>query len=378
MGDSLALKKAKQDQADALRDVLRQIERAGTPRRALLLHVDRLPAGMDRPHHQRLARAAISSMANADRVQFFELSRGRQAIIWRGRGSAELEPILSAIELLLADLPPEHAIPVGQLISVYDLPAQGAWLLDELVERPHANAPHGHEPVRKLNAPLLGRLEQSLAQADLTRFIRWRPVVKLQARQLQTAWEMRYVCASDLAASLCPEHRIKAEPWLFRRLTRSFDRRMLAMLTNAQELRGAGPFSLHLNVATILSAEFLRFDAALPASLRGEIVLNLTAPDVLADAASFTFARNFARSRGYRLLLRDATTALLAVFDVAAAEFDLIDVPLTSALAADPDQLRLMLPPSIGMVLSRVDLGSELEWARAQGFVYCRGRAALV
>ena len=152
---------------------------------------------------------------------------------------------------------------------------------------------------------------------------------------------------------------------------------MLSFLADPQDLRTAGPFALHMNVGTILSAEFLRFDAAIPAQLRGQVVLNLTAPDILADPASFTFARNFARSRGYRLLLRGATPALLSLFDIGAAEFDYIDVPLSPAVMADPDQLRLMLPPGLGVVLSGVDSGMDLEWARSKGFEMARGRAAV-
>jgi len=376
MNETLTAKRGKAEQADALRDVVRQIERAGTARRALLLHIDRLPPGLDKPHHQRLARAAVAGMGNADRVQFFELSRGRLAIIWRTKGNAELDHTMAALELLIADLPPGQAIPIGQLVSLFDLPEQAAWLLDELVERPGAAA-GGVEPTRNLDPALVARLEAALAQADLTRFIRWRPVVRLDRRQIETAWEMRFVAARDIAASLCPDRRIKGEPWLFRRLTRSFDRRMLSFLADPQDLRTAGPFALHMNVGTILSAEFLRFDAAIPAQLRGQVVLNLTAPDILADPASFTFARNFARSRGYRLLLRGATPALLSLFDIGAAEFDYIDVPLSPAVMADPDQLRLMLPPGLGVVLSGVDSGMDLEWARAKGFEMARGRAAV-
>ena len=374
MTESLAAKRpAPASQVDGLREVLRQIERSGTARRALLLHIDRLPPGLAKPQHQRLARAALSGMANADRAQFFELSRGRLAIVWRARPGPELDDTMAALELLIADLPPEQAIPLGQLISVFDLPEQAAWLADELVERPAAPVA-GAEPGRILDAPMVARLEQSLAQADLARFIRWRAVVRLDRRAGEMAWEMRYVSARDIAAGLCPDRAIKGEPWLFRRLTRSFDRRMLSFLADPQDLRSKGPFALHMNVGTILSAEFLRFDAALPASLRGEVVLNLSAPDIVADAASFTFARKFARSRGYRLLLRGAGPALLGLIDVAAASFDYVDVPLSPAVMADPDMLRLMLPAGMGVVLSGVDSSLDLEWARAQGFAMARGR----
>jgi hypothetical protein len=356
-----------------LRDLLLRTELAGTQRRALLLHTDRLPHALSRPQHQRLARAAITALTQADRAQPFELSRGRIAIIWRDRGGRELETTMAAIGHLLADLPESQAMPLGQLASVYDLPEQADWLLDELGEESgHAHA-NGATPTRPLDVAVLARLEQALAQADMSRFIRWRPVLLLAGAAPVTAWEERYVAAHDIAATLCPDRRIKAEPWLFRRLTRSFDRRMLASMSTTQDLRDSGPFALNLNVGTMLGPEFLRFDAALPAALRGEVTLNLTAPDILSDPSGFVFARNFVSTRGYRLLLRHGSAALLALFDVGAAELDYVEIPYTRTLAADPDSPRLLLPANVQIVLTGVTSPQTMDWARSHGFPLVRG-----
>lgn len=361
------------DQAEALRDLLRRAELAGANRRALLLHTDRLPAAPGKAHHQRLARAALASLSHADRSQQFELSRGRLAIVWRSRGGAELDIIMAALDHLVADLPAEQAIAPGQLVSLFDLPEQAPWLLDELVERPSA-AVQELEPTRVPDTNLLSKLEHTLSQADLSRFMRWRPILNLAGPTTVCAWEERYVAARDIAASLCPEFRIKADAWLFLRLTRSFDRRMLSLNTGPQALGGTGPFALHLNVASILSPEFLRFDAALPGALRGAITLNLLAADILADPASFTFARNFARSRGYKLLLRAGTQPLLTLLDLAAAEFDYVQVPFNRDLEANPDALRLTLPASTAAVLTGLESEAGRAWAKRNGFTLARGK----
>ncbi|HTZ70819.1 MAG TPA: hypothetical protein VMB71_09240 [Acetobacteraceae bacterium] len=363
---------ARTDQADALRELLRKTELAGTPRRALLLHTDRLPPALGKPHHQRLARDSIASLASADRAQQFELSRGRLVVIWRHRGGNELETALAALSLLLADLPEGQIVPPGQIVSLYDLPEQGAWLLDELADESGPTLPGAVEATRPIDIAMLGRLEQTLSQADVSRFVRWRTVLRLADGAPVPAWEERYVAAHDVAATLCPDRRIKADPWLFRRLTRTFDRRMLAMVAGPQELRDSGPFALNLNVATILAPEFLRFDAVLPGTLRGAVTLNLIAADILADPATYTFARNFARSRGYRLLLRHASAALLSLFDVGAAELDYIQIDYTPEFAADPDSLRLLLPPTATPVLTGVATQAAMEWARAQRFALVR------
>ncbi len=133
---------------------------------------------------------------------------------------------------------------------------------------------------------------------------------------MRLAWEERFLSMPELIEAVAPGRDVKADPWLFRRLTRVLDRRMLSILSDAAELRGAGPFSITLNVASVLGPEFLRFDATLPSALRDRVVIGMLPADVAADAGAFAFARNFARARSYRLCLRAVTAALLPVLDL--------------------------------------------------------------
>jgi hypothetical protein len=362
---------ARPDSPEALVDLLRKTELSGTQRRALLLHTDRLPQALAKHHHQRLARDAIAGLALADRAQHFELSRGRVAVVWRQRGGCELETALAALDHLLADLPPDQAFPPGQLVTLYDLPEQAAWLMDEIAD---PASPATHEPPKAtlpMDLAVLGRLEHTLAHAEISRFVRWRPILRLEGGVAAPAWQERYLASHEIAANLCPDRAIKGDPWLFRRLTRSFDRRMLSILTGPQELRDSGPFALNLNLATILAAEFLRFDAALPIALRGAVTLNLLAADILADPDSFTFARDFVRLRGYKLLLRQASSALLSLFDVGAAALDYVHVAYTPELAANPEGLRGLVPAGVTPILTGV-APAAMAWAHQHGFEFIR------
>lgn len=367
----MAAGQAGQD-ADALRDLVRQTQRTGVTRRALLLHADRLPAALARPHHQRLARDALLDLAMADRAQSFALSSGRVAVVWRQQSGRELDSAMAALRHLVADLPPDQTVPPGQLVSLYDLPAQAEWLLDAL-EAPTEGVA-ARPAARPLDSALLARLEQALAQADITPFMRWRQVSALapDAAARAGGWEERYICCRALEAALCPEYCLTANPWLFRRLTRSFDRRMLSLLTGPRELRQAAPFGLHLCIASILSPEFLRFDTELPGRLRGEIRLYVHATDMLADPPAYALARNFARARGHRMVLADATPALLAMLDVAAAEFDYVQIALTADAEAAGAGLRLVIPPPCGIVVAQGARPGARAWALSHGFDYWR------
>ena len=358
---------------DAFRAVLRQSARAGARRRAVVLHTDGLPPALARPHHLRLAREAVLPLARADRAQMFDLSRGRLAVIWRNGGEAELAQARLALGHLLAGQPAGAVPEIGELLAFYDLPDQAGWLLDEIsaTENPAREA----APLQPLDASRLASLEARLHQADLSRFSRWRPVLRLDGRTSAPAWEERYFALSEIAAELCPEHDLKAEPWLFRRLTRTLDRRMLAMLASPRELRGCGAFAINLNVETMLSAGFMAFDEALPLALRNEVILYVGVADILSDLDGFTFARRFAQARGYRLALSDATLALLRFLDLAALELDYVQLACSAEFMAAAGRVRACLPERTEVVLRALDTPEQVVWVRRSGLALGQGRA---
>ena len=242
---------------------------------------------------------------------------------------------------------------------------------------PGRAATRGKAPTDPLDPPALAALEAALAQADVASFVRRRQICeRLPDGGFRLRWEKRaLVGGRDRRDTGARDRAMQADPWLFRRLTRTLDRRMLVLLSAPEELRGAGPFGLNLNVASILSPEFLRFDAVLPGALRGHVVIDLLPADIMADPAAFLFARDFARDRGYRLLLHGITADLLEVFPLRRIGLDLLRLHWSPELARlDPDQA---LPDAAHTVLSRADTAEALAWGRDQGIVLYQGRAVV-
>jgi hypothetical protein len=373
--------------ADALRDLLRQTATSGARRCAVLLHADRLPPFLAKPHHLRLAREALHSLTEADRAQMFELSQGRIAIVWRKRGGGELEQAKAALSHLLSGQPNGQTPSLGDLLTQYDLPGQAVALLDEMAEPLRTHRAHAPD-ARALDLKALARLESLLNQADLARFMRWRGVMRLPEvwppsrhgraeipAGPELAWEERYFAVYDLTASICPDRDLKAEPWLFRRLTRTLDHRMLAIMSGLRDDHGSGAFAININVSTILSAEFLRFDDALHPNMRGRVALNLRADDILADPSAYAFARNFTRARGYALRLAGATINLLKFLDVGAMGLDGVQVALRPDILAAPEALRRLVPAPVELVVMSINRPSDIGWAHQHGFRLAAGEA---
>ncbi len=367
----------------ALQGLVRDCAASGVERCVLLLRIDLLPQRLARPHHLRLMRDALDPLLSAERARLHDLPTGRLAVSWRGPAPALLQQSLDAMEHLLGAGFRIGPATAQSLVRVFDLPREGAELLAAAGREDDADTATSRRqaipvalPRLPLDAAALAAMERQLAGADMTRFARRKPVHRLDGGQVRLAWERRTLSITELAETLAPGRNVQADAWLFRRLTRVLDSRMLALLSAPFELRGAGPFSLGLNVDSVLSPEFLRFDSVLPGSLRGHVVLEMQPADVLADPAAFAFARGFAQARGYRLLLRGVTATLLPLLCLPDMEVDFVQLRWTPAL-------KRVAPATLQAgraewMLSRADDLDAVQWGRNQGFALFEGRALAV
>jgi hypothetical protein len=360
---------------ERMTNMVRDCQRSGVTRQVLLVRADRLPPELSRPHHLRLAEDSLIPLLGANRALRFELPGPRYAVTWRGEAEAELLDVLRALEVLLSDAPPGTP-PLEDLVFLFDLPHQSELLLSALHAGPESVAAPERIILPGLDTDSLAGLETRLLHANVARFARRKPVWRLDADVAPSlAWEKRTLSVQELTAGLLPGCDVRADAWLFRRLTRALDRRMLALLASPGELAGVRPFSLDLNIASVLSPEFLRFDTALPPPLRGRVIIELMPADIMADPASFMFARGFARARGYRLMLRNLTPELLRMLSVEALELDHLQLRWTTGLAeADAKAIGALQPGR--MVLFRADGPEALEWGARAGIRLYQGAAA--
>jgi len=330
------------------------------------LEPDRQRPQQLRPHHLRLARAALEPLAHAERARLFMLPSRDIVAVWRGEAEAARRTAKAAIEHMFAG---DESLPISpeRLWEEYTLPgdAEAVMAIVRGPDDPPATQAEAAKLI-PLDLASLAAFEQQLAHADMARFVRRLPIAALRPKGgLTLAWESRLFDIDELAGCLSPRHDLQAEPWLFRRLTRTLDRRMLALLGAHGELAQAGPLAFQLNIASLLSPEFLRFDEMLPAALRGKVTLDLMPEDVLSNPSAFLFARDFARARGYRLALSGVVAALLPILPVRRLGLDLVHLRWSEALRS-ADLAALQAEPG-RIVLSGVESEAVLFWGAAQG-----------
>jgi len=154
----------------------------------------------------------------------------------------------------------------------------------------------------------LGRAEESLARVDLSSFTRRQAVCAfVEDGKPESVFTEVFVSIADLRETLMPGTDFGANPWLFQRMTQTLDRRVMSQMSRKEDksLLREG-FSVNLNVATLLSEEFLTFDDNFAPS-SGDIVLEIRLEDIFSDLSAFTFARDFVHERGYRICIDGVT-----------------------------------------------------------------------
>ncbi|GAA0584438.1 hypothetical protein [Caenispirillum bisanense] len=239
-------------------------------------------------------------------------------------------------------------------------------------------APQG-EP---LTPGVLGRIESMLANASLASHIRRQAVaVMVGDGRPSVMFTEVFVSIADLRETLMPTVDLASNPWLFQRLTQTLDRRVLALLARRDDRTLGKGFSINLNVASILSDEFLAFDDELAAGSHGTVVIELRAEDIFADLAAYTFARDFLRQRGYRVCLDGVTWRSLAYVDPKRLGAELVKLSWTPELPkvlASPqgaiarEALRA-IPPG-RLILARCDSEEAVDFGRSQDITLYQGR----
>ncbi len=354
-----------QDDRSRLSALVANCAQAGVARQVLLLRIGDLPPALTRPHHFRLAEAALAPLLRLPRAELFRLPGPSLAVAWRGNGDDALLETLEATEHLLS----ETTVPLSAIAAIYDLPETGTRLL-EAITPDRAAAPLRQDGGLPLDPASLVLLETCLNQAELSRFTRRTPVWRRHAGAWSLEWEDRSLCLEELSGELASGRDLRAEPWLARRLYGTLDRRILSALSHPGELGETGPFAISLNVQSLLAPDFLRFDAALPLALRGRVVLAITDADMVANARTAEFALSFARTRFYRPLLRLDDAGALDVMAPALALFDYVALPWAPHLAAPSRELANRL------VLTACETEEALAWGLDAGLHIFSGRAA--
>ncbi|MBR0657039.1 hypothetical protein [Plastoroseomonas arctica] len=368
--------------------LVRDTVASGVEREVLVLRLSALPAGMRRGHHRRLLEAAWAPLRSSTRSRCFDLPNGDVCAV-------EVPPahLLAQIrDLLLGALDgassADGGAPEGaaRIVRHLRLPAEAAVLI-AVVEQALGLAassevrPAQAAPALGFTAEALCGAEKALAMADLSPMLRafWACRLDPGGGAPQPLWEERRIDVASVCGAILPSHDPDSAPWLRRKLLKAIDRRILAGLARPDALRDLHASLLPLGTGAVNSAEFQKFDALLPAMLRGRIAIAFTAEEVLCDPDAFLVARERLRAGQYRVALEVEAAATLALVPPEAAGFDLVRLAWGEGLpalgTAEARALADALPHAADrMLLAEVDRPAAIAWGWEMGFRIFSGR----
>jgi hypothetical protein len=314
-----------------LLDYVHQLERSYFGWRAAHLHLSRLRPNNRHDYQLRVAASEFEPLLERHQGRLFRLTDGDMVVFCKGASVAEIDEVVLRLRYLfsddplLSDAPPpdDHEAgsdggePEARLCTWYDLGTDYHALcyfcegLLAAIERrlagprAQAAAAAAASPARPLTARTLAQIEGGLGGIDFAALLRRQPICAMVASQPpQAVFTELYVAIGELAKALAPGIDLTAAKWLFQHLTEALDRYLLAAVAGDGGAAAAGPVSLNLNVATLLSPAFTQFSSQLRDGGRRErFLIELQLVDIFAELGPYVFARDMVRSRGHMVCI---------------------------------------------------------------------------
>lgn len=236
--------------------------------------------------------------------------------------------------------------------------------------------------LQMFNATRLASLEKELYKTDISKALRKQAVcVYVQNGQIRRVFDETYIHISHLREILQSDIDFLSNKWLFKYLTYILDKRVLDLLQREKQTLLASPLSININMETLLSDEFLMFDAALTSTQKVAVVFELPVVDAFADTAGFIAAVNQAQKRGYRVCLDGLSDAGFTQISPALLGVDLLKLQWNASVVNDMNlpgnKLLKEAVDRIGgkrVILCRCDSPEAIEYGRALGISLFQGR----
>ena len=168
----------------------------------------------------------------------------------------------------------------------------------------------------------LAKVNDALNRTRIEDMIQQQPAVIIGGDGTERIlFQENYLSIAELQRRIAPGYNLISNQWLFQHLTQTVDRRVLATLGRDDYGTLSEAISINLNISTVLSKHFQRFDEVV-AEFTGNVVIELQQIDIFSDLDNYFYARNWLKDRGYRVLLDGLNPKSLYYFDPGLLEAD--------------------------------------------------------
>ncbi len=296
-------------QGDALDDFTKRLASRTHGYQAVHIRLSKLPPGHSWESVRWVAEITFGQLIRTYDDEMFRLANGDLVVLCRNKDSSAIYDAVDRIcALAMLDVTLAHE-GADSFAAWYDLSQSWDQFMAQ-VEPLFERAPHltAGKRIASNNSPIdadhLNTLEESLRAVDLSNFVRRQTICAVSGNEPpEPVYDELFISVAVLQDEVMPDIDLAANPLLFRQLTNTFDSRMLSILCDNGAGYLGGPCALNLNVATLLSPEFLDLANSLKVGRDQALVVELQIGDVFGNLKDFMLARDIALEIGCRLCL---------------------------------------------------------------------------
>ncbi|HBM90905.1 MAG TPA: hypothetical protein DD400_03390, partial [Rhodospirillaceae bacterium] len=378
----------------AFLDLVQRLGALRLGRHAIHLHFSKLSEAYNHENYLRIATESFTNYVSGMEGQLFTLETGDLIFSVKGATQTMLESAIERMRSLFDQDPlAKEQTKEGKsaFFDLYNLEKDYDNLLilaqEILHEAQKKRETEDLTPIvyKKeavaIQPEILTQLEKALHNVDVTNIARRQTVCTLiDYDKPQPLFEEIFVSIKDLESVVTPGIELASDRWLFRYLTQTLDKRIMLMLIR-DGLSTTHPFSLNLNVSTILTPDFARFEEVIAPQLKGRLVIEMNKLDIFSDMGAFLFARDYLHEHGFRLCLDGLTHHTLPYYDRTKLGFDLIKLfwapqAIDIMPASQTSSIRniIMDTGQAHTILCRCDNERALQVGQELGIVMFQGR----
>lgn len=341
------------------------------------------------PASQTVVRTIVQELSTkASYLQAFNLSNGDVIVLYKGLKLSGVTDICQKVEqvfLAKTTLTGPNPYKEYSLYSIMELALNFINVIrfvEELAAGESGQAATETKPPITLEE--MAKLERQMQMFDLSPFLFNQAIANI-APDTPPDEEMEYfelyISIKLLQERLCPDYDITANKWLFNYFTANLDQSVLRALNHGLNFMRGRRIGININLSTVISTGFVKFDERLPIDFRGQVVLEVSKGDLIENLNLFNEVVDFAQDRKYQIAVDGLNPFWVTNFDLEYLNANYAKIFWSNdMLEMDPtfEQYfmdRIAEQDRCQFILARCDTISSLVFAKKAGIRMVQGRA---
>jgi hypothetical protein len=312
-------------------------KRAGC--RALCFHLSRLSASHRGEKYVQAAANLLMEVVHRFSGRLFLMRGADIVVICKGITAKAIEETVDAVRYLFIGDGLAEAEAVADFCSVFDLEI-GYAQFRSTIRRIHDTETRNLEREARARAPTpakslhirIGEIIDSINGLDLSQAVQRQTVWAIYpGKKPQPKFDELFMSIDRLQKMLDGGFDLRKDKQLFQYLTQSLDKYLLTRLV-WEQVGVARPVSININIATLHTPEFLKFESERERGLRGRTILELQMADLWADIAVYEAIADVVKQRGYLRCLDGVKYQALPCLNFQHLKIDLVKLVWDEAL----------------------------------------------